>query len=88
MDLRNAGGSDLQAAADIAGLFLPGKPPLINLRDGTGEAVASFTGKPAAKIDAPLMVLVNRETSGAAERLAVMVDHQRQVDDIALPGIT
>ena len=85
MDLRNAGGSDLQAAADIAGLFLPGKPPLINLRDGTGEAVASFTGKPAAKIDAPLMVLVNRETSGAAEALAAALSTGKGVLLIGAP---
>lgn len=70
LDLRNADGDDLQAAADTAGLFLPGNAPIMNIRDGSGSVVSSYTGKAGKAIEAPLMVLINRDTSNAAEALA------------------
>ena len=70
LDLRNADGGDLQAAADTAGLFISGDAPIMNVRDGSGSVVSSYTGKAGKAIDAPLMVLINRNTSNAAEALA------------------
>lgn len=70
LDLRNANGGDLQSAADVAGLFQPADTAILNIRDGSGAVVTSYQGKAGKTIDAPLMVLINRDTCGAAEALA------------------
>lgn len=70
LDLRNANGGDLQSAADVAGHFQPSDPAILNIRDGSGAVLASYQGKNGQTIAAPLMVLINRDTSAAAEALA------------------
>jgi carboxyl-terminal processing protease len=85
IDLRNADGGDLQAAADIAGIFLPGKAPVINLLDGNGSTVSSYTGKTGKSIEAPLMVLINHDTSNAAEALAATLSAGKSVLLIGTP---
>ncbi|MHC1765166.1 MAG: S41 family peptidase [Verrucomicrobiia bacterium] len=64
LDLRFAGGTDYAAAAAAADLFVPGEQPLLDW----GSATARSSGKPVA--DLPLVLLINRETVGAAEALA------------------
>jgi len=85
LDLRNADGGDLQAAADTAGLFLPGAAPVMNVRDGSGSVVSSYTGKAGKAIDAPLMVLISRDTSSAAEALAAALSTAKGVLLIGTP---
>jgi carboxyl-terminal processing protease len=78
LDLRSNGSpDDFDGAAHLAGLFLPSGTPLFSLHDARGQAqpyasVApgpdSFAGMtlPAA----PLVVLTDKRTAGAAEALA------------------
>lgn len=68
LDLRYAGGSDYQAAADAADLFVSKNRPLMNW----GEGVVMSHEKNGS-IRVPVGVLVNHETSGAAEALAAVV---------------
>lgn len=65
LDLRFAGGTDYAAAAAAADLFVPGEQPLLDW----GSATARSSGKPMVA-DLPLVLLINRETVGAAEALA------------------
>ncbi len=65
LDLRFAAGTDYAAAAAAADLFVPGEQPLLNW----GSSTARSSGKPMAA-DLPLVLLINRETVGAAEALA------------------
>ncbi len=85
VDLRNSDGEDLQAATDIASLFLPDNTPVINLRDGSGSLVSSCTGKAGKSIEVPLMVLINRNTSNAAEALAAALSTGKGVLLIGAP---
>ncbi len=68
LDLRFARGTDYPAAAKTADLFFSGGQPLLNW----GEQSVKATGKTNA-ISVPVAVLVNHETSGAAEALAGML---------------
>jgi hypothetical protein len=68
LDLRYADGSDYAAAAATADLFVSKSQPLLNL----GKGVVSSHEKSDA-IAAPVGVLVNHETAGAAEALAALV---------------
>jgi hypothetical protein len=68
LDLRYAEGTDYAAAAGVADLFVTKERPLINW--GSGNA------KSKEKEDAltlPVAVLVNHQTSGAAEALAALL---------------
>jgi hypothetical protein len=69
LDLRYAGGSGYKAATDTVDLFVSKSQPLLDW--GGGGMVSSH--EKADAIMAPIGVLVNRETSGAAEALAAMV---------------
>ena len=68
LDLRFANGLDYAAAAATANLFINGDQPLLDW--GTGSALA--TAKTNA-ISAPVAILVNRQTRGAAEALAAVL---------------
>lgn len=65
LDLRFAEGMDYAAAAGVADLFLTKEQPLLTW----GESSAPSTAKKDA-ITLPLAVLMNQQTSGAAEALA------------------
>ena len=68
LDLRFARGRSYQAAADTASLFLTNEQALADFGGGMVES------RPAAKaVDAPVTVLVNGLTAGAAEALAAML---------------
>lgn len=68
LDLRFAGGDDYAAAAAVADLFQSAERPLLDW----GAGVARSTPKSDA-VRLPVTVLVNRETSGAAEALAAVL---------------
>src|SRR5690606_24520184 len=62
LDLRYASGTDYAAASKTADLFIKAEQPLLHW----GEASARSTAKTNA-IGVPVAVLVNEQTSGAAE---------------------
>ncbi len=68
LDLRFAGGEDYRAAASLADRFLTKEQPLLEW----GESSARSTAK-SEVTNLPLAVLVNRQTSGAAEALAELL---------------
>ncbi|MFO1502063.1 MAG: S41 family peptidase [Verrucomicrobiota bacterium] len=70
VDLRFAGGHDYAAAAEAADLFYRTEQPLLQW----GETSIRSTTK-ASAIELPLVVLINRETSGAAEAFAAGLRH-------------
>lgn len=68
LDLRFAGGTDYAEAGRVAGLFLTDPVPLLDAGQGMqtrGTGDRAFT--------APVVVLLNRRTSGAAEVLAAVL---------------
>jgi hypothetical protein len=65
LDLRYAGGGDYAAAANVADLFIHKEQPLLNW----GQGMVNSKEKSDA-VTVPVAVLVNRQTSGAAEALA------------------
>jgi len=72
IDLRAAKGSDYAAAVAVADLFLDNEKPQLEI----GGKTLRSTAKPAA-ITQPIAILVNRETSGAAEALAALLRQNR-----------
>jgi len=68
LDLRFAGGDDYAVAVAAADLFVSKKTPVLDWGNGVVE---SNPGK--EPIAGPLVVLVNGETSGAAETLAAVL---------------
>jgi hypothetical protein len=68
LDLRFAAGEDYSEAASVADLFVADERPLLSWEGRTKHS----TAKPDAWRQ-PLIVLVNRETAGAAEALAGML---------------
>lgn len=68
LDLRFADGEDYAAAAATADLFLTKEQPLLDW--GTGSAAATEKTNALAL---PVVVLVNRQTTAAAEALAAML---------------
>ena len=75
LDLRFADGTDYTAAAAVASRFTAPNVELFTLKQSGATAkifrATDTTGAPAAGLaDAPLMVLVNAQTRGAAEAVA------------------
>ena len=69
LDLRFAGGADYQAAATAAGLFISkGNAALLDWGDGVVQSKANSDA-----VSLPLVVLVNKQTAGAAEALAAVL---------------
>ena len=68
LDLRYAAGTDYAAAAGVADLFVTKERPLLNW----GSGVAKSKEKTDA-LTVPVAVLVNHQTSGAAEALAALL---------------
>ncbi len=68
LDLRFAGGADYAAAAKVADCFLNSDHPLLDWRTGSAHATLK-----ADAITIPLAILVNAETTGAAEALAAVL---------------
>lgn len=73
LDLRYAGGADQKAAALTAAQFLAAEGPLLTV---AGETLRSSARTNAIQL--PITILVNHQTSGAAEVLAALL-RQHQV---------
>lgn len=68
LDLRYAKGDDYSVAVSVARLFLQAKQPLLDWGEGMAEAM-----EVGPLGTCPVVTLVNRETSGAAETLAAVL---------------
>jgi hypothetical protein len=68
LDLRFVGGDDFAAAAAVADLFVAKTRPLLDWGDGMAKSKEKEN-----EVKAPAAVLVNRDTSGAAEALAAIL---------------
>jgi hypothetical protein len=72
LDLRFASGSDPAAAAGIAGLLVGSGKPLMEWK---GQKFTAPAAAPAVNL--PLAILVNRQTRGAPEVLAAILQEQK-----------
>jgi carboxyl-terminal processing protease len=70
LDIRGADGMDLESVVEIGSLFAHAGDTLFILRDGYNTAVAAYQAKAGQPMDKPVMVLIDQDTSGAAEVLA------------------
>lgn len=70
LDIRGADGMDLESVAEIGSLFAHAGDTLFNLRDGHNTVVAAYKAKAGQPMDKPVVVLIDHDTSGAAEALA------------------
>jgi carboxyl-terminal processing protease len=73
LDLRGANGVAAGEIPAVAARFAPTGPVLYELADRLGREIAVVESAPAPKAALPLMVLVDEETSGAAELLAAVL---------------
>jgi len=68
LDLRFAQGDDYMASSEASNVFISQERPLLTWAGGSSKSVAN----PEA-VTLPLAILVNRETSGAAEALGALL---------------
>ncbi len=81
LDLRFSSGSAYEEAAKVADLFLANEAALLDW----GNGVVKSMNKTNA-VSATLVVLINRETAGAAEALAAMLRSQDRILIIGAPS--
>ncbi len=79
LDLRDAGGSALESAAMIAGLFAEPGDQLFSVEGGLGVDDIEYTIEDGTPLVLPVMVLVNGGTRGASETLAAVLKGRRGV---------
>ena len=70
LDLRGAGGATPEAAVRVASLLAEPKGPLFSFRDGTDQDLEVHHAAATDRLQAPLMILIDERTHGAAELLA------------------
>jgi len=70
IDVRGANGINVDAVADVAGVLSRTPAPLFAIKDGNNQVVRSVAVKSGTPLTYPLMILVDRYTSGAAEIMA------------------
>ena len=73
LDLRGAGGSDTESVARIVGLVARPDETLFGFEDAAGREISTFKTENEDTLGMPLMILVDEETTGAAELLAAAV---------------
>lgn len=73
IDLRGASGENLQSVADCAALFVRGQPLLFTVRPKNEAEAQAYKAPPSPAVTMPVMVLLNKETRGAAELLAAVM---------------
>lgn len=73
LDLRGVGGAGEAEIPAVAARFAPVGPVLYTLSDRQGREISSVAAGPAPEAMMPLMVLVDEDTHGAAERLAAVL---------------
>lgn len=85
IDLRGANGINLDAVAEIAGLFSHSTPTFFTVKDGFGKTLKTYAAKNGTPLDQPVMILVNQDTRSAAELLAAVLQNCRGVMIIGVP---
>ena len=75
LDLRGAGGADADSVAEIASAFTSAGTPLFTFLDTAGKKLDARTASASSRVDMPAMVLVDGDTTGAAEVLAAVLAH-------------
>lgn len=79
LDLRNNGGGALTDAVGIAGLFL-GAGPVVQVRNGDGDAKVLYSYNKKVAYYGPMVVLVNQFSASASEIVAgALQDYGRAV---------
>ncbi len=79
LDLRNNGGGALTDAVGVAGLFL-GEGPVVQVRNGSGDAKVLYSYNKDIAYDGPMVVLINRFSASASEIVAgALQDYDRAI---------
>lgn len=79
LDLRNNGGGALTDAVGVAGLFL-GEGPVVQVRNGDGDAKVLYSYNKQIAYHGPMVVLVNEFSASASEIVAgALQDYGRAV---------
>ena len=73
LDLRGAGGQNAEAAARAAALFRKPGETMFSVLDGHGVTGAVYSATSTPLVSVPVMLLVDRRTTGAAELFAAVV---------------
>ncbi len=73
LDLRSAGGADLQSIAAISELFVPAEQPLFAVHTGHGKLEAEFKAETSARLSFPAIVLIDSATHGASAVVAAIL---------------
>lgn len=74
LDLRRAGGDDLESVRTIASLFARPGDLLFSLRDRSDQDISVFKATDGKPLGVPVMAVVDHETSGASEVLAAVLN--------------
>lgn len=85
LDVREARGSDLHSAADVAGMFAEPGELLFSVLDGRGSTIADYVAESDARASMPLMALVSRGTAYASEALSAALRGRAGVLLIGMP---
>jgi C-terminal peptidase prc len=75
LDLRGAGGADEAAILQTASLYAAGGQFLFAYRDHHHQDIQVFKASEGKPVTLPLMVLIDSDTTGAAETLAAVLNH-------------
>lgn len=73
LDLRGAGGADLESVSAIVDLLARPGETLFGFKDAAGKEIKTYRAGDSDPLGMPVMVLVDEETTGAAELLAAAV---------------
>lgn len=74
LDLRGAGGDDETSVMQVASLFAHAGQFLFAYRDHLQQDLQVFEAVEGKSVELPVMVLINRETTGASEVLAAVLN--------------
>ncbi len=78
LDLRGAGGRDLDSVVDVASLFGRAGAMLFAFRDAQGQDLRVYSAEAATPLGIPVMVLMDDGTHGSAEVLAAVLHGSTQ----------
>lgn len=70
LDLRGANGRDLASVVAVASMLAAPGAELFSFRRPNGNELAAYDAQPAQRLGMPVMVLIDENTTGAAEVLA------------------
>ncbi len=86
LDLRDSRGGDLDSVVRVAELFARSGEELFSVHNGADEPPMDYRAIEGKQMTMPLMVLINKGTSGAAETLAATLKNRRGILLIGTPS--